>query len=49
MNRTFFCEVFSDGSGQGRFSVIDVAYFIIIKYNCQREEKKTPQPGQWPP
>jgi hypothetical protein len=35
---TFVCEVFGNGSGQSSFSVINVAYFIIIKYKLTRIE-----------
>lgn len=44
---TLIREVLCDGSGQSSFSVIDVAYFIIIKYKFigtgQRIEGKASQ------
>ncbi len=34
---TLVCEVFCDGSCQSCFTVINVAYFIIIKYKLRKE------------
>lgn len=40
---TLVWKEFSDGSGQSSFTVIDVAYFIIIKYKLRIRGNKQSQ------
>ena len=40
---TLVWKEFSDGSGQSSFTVIDVAYFIIIKYKLRKRGNKQSQ------